>query len=110
MEENRKLNRWKIAFWICLTLLILTGVFSAYAVVDQGVSLTYLQESHQDTEADLQTLVELINETDLTKDEIQAELQNHRLREHMNFESNTVSLERVHLVFKNDRLEKLEID
>ena len=110
MEKNIKPNRWKIAFWICLTLLILTGIFGAYAVVDQGVSLTYLQESHQDTEADLQTLVKLINETDLTKDEIKAELQNHRLREHMNFESNAVSLEKVQLVFKNDRLEKLEID
>ncbi len=110
MKENRKLDRWKIAFWICLTLLLLTGISGIYTVLDQGVTLTHLREIHQDTEADLQTLVKLINETDLTKNEIKAELQNHRLREYMNFESNTVSLERTQLVFKNDQLEKLEIE
>ena len=110
MTKNRKPIRWKIAFWICLTLLLLTGIVGTYAVVDQGVTLTYLRESHQDTEADLQTVVKLINETDLTKEEVKAELQNHRLREYMDFDSNAVSLERIQLRFENDRLEKLEME
>lgn len=110
MRENRKNNRWKTSFWICLVLLLLTVVVGAYAIVDHSVTLTHLRESHQETEADLQTVIELINETDLTKDEIEVRLQKHRLRENMKFESNTVSLERVQLRFENGRLEKMEME
>ena len=79
-----------------------------YQVIDQGVTITYMQEGYSDTENDLETLVKIINSTDLTKQEIKTELENHRLNEFMDFKTDTVGLERVQLIFKNDKLKKVE--
>ena len=47
------MNKWKIAFWCCLTLLVSVTVFSVYSIIDQGVTLTYQKEGYTDTENDL---------------------------------------------------------
>jgi hypothetical protein len=60
------MNKWKVGFWICLTLLISVTFFGLSSIIDQGVTLTYLRESFDDTEKDMNTLVDLINDTDLT--------------------------------------------
>lgn len=51
------MNKWKIVFWCCLTLLVSVTVFSLYPIIDQGVSLTYLKEGYTDTENDLDQLI-----------------------------------------------------
>jgi hypothetical protein len=98
------MNKWKIAFWSCLTLLVTVTVFSVYTIIDQGVTLTYQKEGYTDTENDLEQLIAIINKTDLTKKEIQTELKDHRLFEYMDFKSDTVSLDRVTLIFENEKL------
>ena len=75
------MNKWKIAFWCCLTVLIAVTVFSVYSIIDQGVTLTYQKEGYSDTENDLEQLIEIINKTDLTKNKIETELKDHRLFE-----------------------------
>lgn len=67
-----------------------------------------MREGYFDTEKDLETLADLINETDLTKIEIEKALKNHRLYEYMDFNSDTVTLERVRVIFKNGRLGRIE--
>ena len=101
------MNKWKIAFWCCLTLLVAVTVFYVYSIIDQGVTLTYQKEGYIDTENDLEQLIEIINKTDLTKKQIQTELKDHRLFEYMDFKSDTVSLDRVILIFDNEKLEKV---
>ncbi len=101
------MNKWKIAFWCCLTLLVAVTVFSVYSIIDQGVTLTYQKEGYTDTENDLNQLIELINKTDLTKSAIKSELKDHRLYQYMNFNSDTISLDRVSLIFENDKLKTL---
>jgi hypothetical protein len=98
------MNKWKIAFWCCLTVLILMTGFSVYSIIDQAVTLTYQKEGYTDTENDLDQIIEIINKTDLSKSEIQNELKDHRLYEYMNFKTDTVSLDRVLLIFDNDKL------
>lgn len=102
------MKKWKIAFWIVLTLLVLVTVFSFYEIIDQGVTITYMKDGYSDTESDLNTLIELINETDLSKKEVESVLKNHKHFEFMNFETDTVSLDRILLYFKNDTLDKIE--
>ena len=68
------MNKWKIAFWVCLTALILVTAFGIYSIIDQAVTLTYQKEGYTDTENDLDNLIEIINKTDLTKTQIQKEL------------------------------------
>ena len=103
------MNKWKIAFWICLIVLIATGLFGLYSIIDQGVTITYMKEGYTDTEKDLKTLMELINITNLTKSEIEEAVKNHRLYEYMDFTSDTVYLERIELYFKNDSLDKVKM-
>ncbi|KGO84572.1 hypothetical protein [Flavobacterium suncheonense] len=102
------MNKWKIAFWICFVFLILVIGFSTYSIVDQGVTLTYQKEGYQNTENDLDNLIGIINRTDLTKIQIEKELKNHIFYEHMNFKLDTISLERVSLIFENDKLIKIQ--
>jgi hypothetical protein len=101
------MNKWKIAFWICLTVLILVTAFGVYSIIDQAVSLTYQKEGYIDTENDLDNLIKIINKTDLTKTQIQNELKDHRLYEYMDFKADTISLDRVTLIFKSDKLFKV---
>jgi hypothetical protein len=43
------MNKWKIAYWCCLTLLVAVTVFSVYSIIDQGVTLTYQKEGYRIT-------------------------------------------------------------
>ncbi len=100
-------NKWKIAFWICFVFLLLVAGFGAYSILDQGVALTYMKDEYSDTENDLNSLSSFINETDLSKTQIKKVLQTHHLSEYMDFAADTISLERVTLVFKEDKLIKV---
>ena len=102
------MNKWKIGFWICLALLISVTLFGLYSIIDQGVTLTYLRESYDDTENDLNTLIELINETDLTKAQIKDKLKTHYLFEFMDFRQDKIHIHRLTLIFNKGRLEKIE--
>ena len=101
------MNNWKIAFWICLTTLILVLAFGLYSIIDQGTTLTYMKEGYIDTENDLANLTKIINETDLTKEQVRKLLTKHKLFEYMDFKSDTVSLDRITLIFKDNKLNKI---
>jgi len=78
--------------------------FSLYTIIDQAVTLSYQKDGYLSTENDLLQLMEFINNTDLTKLQIQSELKDHRFVEFMDFTADTVSLERVSLIFENNKL------
>lgn len=101
------MNKWKIAFWVCLTVLLIVTAFGVYSIVDQAVTLTYQKEGYTDTENDLDNLIEIINKTDLTKTQIEKELKDHRLYEYMDFKKDTISLDRISLIFDNNKLKSV---
>ncbi len=98
------MNKWKVAFWSCLTLLVVVTVFSAYSIIDQAYTLTYHKVGYEDTEKDLDQLMEIINKTDLTKKQIENELKDRSDFEFMDFKTDTISLNRVLLIFDKDKL------
>jgi hypothetical protein len=100
-------NKWKIGFWICLLLLIVTAGIGFYSVVDQAVTLTYMKEGYSDTESDLETIIQIVGQTDQTKKEIENVLKEHRLYEYMDFRTDTIGIERVTLIFENDSLKSI---
>ena len=102
------MNKWKIAFWISTTLLLITVVVAAYVLIDQSVTIMYMRDGYEGTENDLKTLTELINDTDLSKEQIENRLNDHRLNEFMDFKSDTIGLERIQLIFLNGQLERIE--
>jgi hypothetical protein len=99
------MNKWKIGFWICLTTLLLTIGLGLYAILDQGVTLTYMKEGYGDTESDLEQLVKIINNTELTKDQIKRTLKG----DDLDFNSDTVSLRWTDLIFKENKLKRIEL-
>jgi hypothetical protein len=56
------MNKWKVAFWVCFTTLILVLALGLYSIIDQGVTLTYMKDGYKDTENDLAILTKIINE------------------------------------------------
>ncbi len=101
------MNKWKIAFWICFTTLFIVTAFSAYIILDQSVTLTYMSDEFTDTENDLDNISKFINDTDLSKSQIKKSLTSHHLFEYMNVYNDTVSLDRVSLIFKDNKLKKV---
>ncbi len=61
-------NKWKIAFFTCLTLLIILSVCSAYMVINQAVSYTYLSDSLDKANRDQKLLIDLIPKDTSKKD------------------------------------------
>jgi phosphoglycerate-specific signal transduction histidine kinase len=101
-------NKWRLAFWISILILLVVSVIGLYSVMDQGVTITYMKDGYTNTENDLNSLVEIINETNLTKSEIEAKLKTHRFFEFMDFKKDTIPLERISLIFENDTLRNIE--
>ncbi len=67
-----------------------------------------MKEGYSDTEADLETLIQIIEQSDQSKQKIKVVLKDHRLYEYMDFETDTIGLERVLLIFENDSLKTIE--
>ena len=72
----------------------------------KGVTLNNLdiKISGTDTENDLNNLSKIITATNLSKQQIRNTLMQHHLYEYMDFNTDTVSMDRINLVFKNDTL------
>lgn len=102
-----KNNRWKIAFWICFILLTFISVASTYSIVDQAITLTYLRDGYNDTENDLNTLKNIIIKADLSKTEVESVLKNNEFYGLMDFKKDTISLERISIVFEQEKLKHI---
>ena len=101
------MNKWKIAFWKCLIVLIAITGLSIYSIINQGVTITYMKEGYADTESDLDNLAKFISQTDMSKAQIKASLRLHHLFEQMDFNKDTIPLDRVTLIFRGDKLSKV---
>ena len=101
-------NKWRLAFWISILTLLVVIVIGLYSIIDQGVTITYMKDGYTNTENDLNSLVEIINETNLTKSAIEIKLKTHRFFEFMDFHQDTIPLERISLIFECDTLRKIE--
>lgn len=100
------MTKWKLAFWICLTLLIIFSVIGIYSILDQGTTITYMKEGYGDTEQDLKTVISIINETDFSKTEIKKLIETSG--DVKEYSLDTISLERVQLIFNQDTLLKID--
>ena len=102
------MNKWKIAFWITLALLVFVTLFGFYSIIDQGVTITHMRDGYTAAESDLETLSLIINETNLSKSQIQEILKQHDHFEYVDFSSDTVPLQRIGLVFEKEKLISVE--
>ena len=101
-------NKWRLAFWISILTLLGVIIIGLYSIIEQGVTITYMKDGYTNTESDLNSLVEIINETKLTKSEIEVKMKTHKFFEIMDFKKDTIPLERVNLIFEMDTLRRID--
>lgn len=101
------MNRWKIAFWLCFVLLLATAGFGFYSILDQGVTITYMKDSFDDTDEALDQVILILNNTDLSRKQIHMELLKTQDLETVDFDEDTVYLDKIYLVFTEDKLSRI---
>ena len=69
-----------------------------------------MEVGYTNTESDLGDLIKIINETNLTKEQIRKSLIKHKLYEYMDFKKDSVSLNRISLLFKDGKLYQITRD
>ena len=98
------MNKWKIGFWICFVLLFSIVVYNLYTSSNQAIDVVKTSRNFSKTVDDLNIVSRIINETDLTKNQIRSVLERHNFSELKELDKDTISLNTVRLVFSNNRL------
>jgi hypothetical protein len=62
-KANRK--KWKISFFVMLTIFIASNFFWAYQVLDQGITVTYHQVTIEDQKESIEVLGNLIKQNSI---------------------------------------------
>ncbi len=78
-----------------------------------SLSNSYMQEGYQDTEEALDTLIKIINDTDLSKSQIEKKLlENHLIEEwyfdKKEYQQGEIRLNKVVLYFDNEKLVRVD--
>lgn len=108
------MNKWKIAFWSCFAVLILslsTTAILLYNVIDNAFLLDDIRSSHQFIEEDFDKMIEIINNTDLSKNQIEELIKNDSnfiFIEGKTIEIDTFSLNTMNLIFENEKLKQIK--
>ncbi len=108
--HSRK-KTWKTPFVIALFLLMISGAFNIYAFyvnVDQAYTIDDISKGYSNTDNDLHEIIEFYNNKAFSKPEIQTMLADHGFYEIMDFSKDTIELERISLIFKNNQLEAIQ--
>ncbi len=100
-------DKWRLAFGISTLTLLTVTLIGLYLIIDQGITNAYNSDEYTSTENDLNSLIKIINETNLTKSEIETKMRTHKFYEFMNFNQDTVTLQRISLIFESDTLTKI---
>ncbi len=104
------MNKWKIAFWVTIIIFLVTLGICFKKILDQSITLSRTQYDYFIIENDLKILSNIIVDTDISKKHVQQYIFNNRTRiDYMKFNGETISLDRVTLIFKNDKLFKLKM-
>ena len=102
------MNKWKIAFWCSLALLVFTILFSTYILIDQAVSISYRRDSFEWTEKDLDKIIYIINKTDLSKNQVEGFIKEDFYFFDEMINSDTIYLNTINLIFENNKLKKIK--
>jgi hypothetical protein len=100
------MKKWKISFFACLLLLLITIILSAFLIVDQAVSISYMKEGYVETENDLKVLVKFLNNKNLAKSEVEKLLSADSSVTPYSAGNDSILLNRIILVFRKEQFVK----
>ena len=104
------MNRWKLAFFITVPLLVAINIFLIFTVIDTSVSYTYLQDSfkhHSQSESALGKLI-VKGSKDYTQKDILHLLRQADPNAFIVEEENSIFFSGNTFVFENDRLIEIQ--
>lgn len=102
------MNKWKISFWVSITLLVIVSIYCFFITVDKSVTIAFMKIGYAQTENDLTIISNIYNETDLSKNQIQKEIQKDSMYKSLDFINDTLELQKINLIFEKERLIKIE--
>ena len=101
-------NKWKVGFWIYFAISIIVIIYLFAKNNIDEVNLAFTKINKIQTELDLQMISEIVNKTDLSITEILSEIESNKLSKIENTKNNNIELERIILIFENEKLVKIE--
>ena len=102
------MNKWKIAFWCSLVLLVLTILFS----IKQADRITYTIDKYNSfidsEEIDFIRIIELVNNTNLSQNQIESYIKDdYFFNFSVTIEKDTIHFHTVKLIFKDSKLNEI---
>lgn len=106
IERNyyETMNKWKIAFWVCLVFFIISGLF--YYLTNE-ISIGFMKDNTKCFKEDLAKIIIIINKDLKTKKQIEDEFRENGYSPFTYNKGDTASLFRTDFIFKNDTLVKI---
>ena len=100
------MRNWKTAFFICLSLLIISNVYLVYQLLDSGITITYTSDTMEKQNEVIEILGEIIvsEGNDFSKKDVLFLLRQKYPNGLLVEDSNTVSYEGVAFRFEQDTL------
>lgn len=106
---EKKNNKWKVVFWFYFAISIIL-ILNFFAKNNSNeVTLAFTKMDKILIEQDLKMVSEIVNNTDLSKQEILNEITKDKLYKIEKKENNKIEFGRIILNFENEKLEKIEI-
>jgi len=103
-------NKWKIAFWCCLVVFIISVIiilFLSDFILEQQVKFRLYDYEHcEELKADFYEIINIINDTDLSYNEVMDLLKKSNL--YYTYSKNYIWLANAMLIFENGKLKKIE--
>ncbi|MCF2498022.1 hypothetical protein [Dyadobacter chenhuakuii] len=98
---------WKAAFFTLSVVLVMIVIMSAYLIIGQSYSLAYMRDSRLGFKSDLLMLSEIMNSKDQSESGIVKILENRKIVNKQNCETDTVQLRQIILIFKSEQFHKV---
>lgn len=104
------MNKWKVAFFVVLFLGLTSNAFLFYALVDSGISYSYLLDSHTSESRRFDALGKLVvaGSDDYTQADVLHLLRQSKEDAFIVEEGNMIHFEGVKFVFESGRLTNIE--
>lgn len=101
------MNKWKVAFWISFTIIIIILSCGFFYFFKTEVSIGFIKSNVESYKNDLRITTTIINKELKTKKQIEDEFQINGYSPFFNENGDTCSMLRTNYIFKNDTLIKI---
>ena len=104
------MNKWKLSFFIVLTLLVVTNCIWLYKAIDAGVTYTYQQVSYDEKSKAVEMLGSLVVKggQEYTKKDILYILRQANKDAFIVEEENLINVDGVQFIFNNGKLSEVK--